>query len=117
MKQCSVQLLYLGNLKFGTLRWHPRNPQPVKPQLGQFKIIEEFTLDGPTTSGESSTPDNESEEHVETTKQLESAPLPANTEGPVARPDSAQQTRSVVQKISECSTVNAETSDTTKSVP
>ena len=55
MKECSVRLLYLGNLKFGTLRWQPRNPQPAKPQLGQFKIIEEFTLDGPTTSGESST--------------------------------------------------------------
>ena len=116
MKECSVRLLYLGNLKFGTLLWHPRNPQPVKPQLRQFKIIEEFTLDGPMTSGESTTPDNELEEHVETTNQLESAPPPANSEGPVACPDSAQQTRSVVQKITDCGTVNVETSDTTNTV-
>ena len=103
-------------MKFGTLHWHPRNPQPVKPQLGQFKIIEEFTIDGPTTSGESSTPDNEPEEHVETTNQLESAPLPANTERSDTRPDSTQQTRSAVQKTTECITDNAETSDTTNTV-
>ena len=27
MKECSVRLLYLGKLKFGTLCWQPRNPQ------------------------------------------------------------------------------------------
>ena len=69
MKECSVRLLYFGNLKFGTHCWQPHNPQLAKPQLGQFKIIQEFTLDEPTTSGESSTPDNKSEEHVETTIQ------------------------------------------------
>ena len=44
MKECTVRLLYLGNMKFGTLHWHPCNPQPVqpKPNLGQFKIIEEI---------------------------------------------------------------------------
>ena len=39
MKECSVWLLYLRNLKFGTLRWQSCNPQTVKPKLGQFKII------------------------------------------------------------------------------
>ena len=116
MKECSIRLLYLGNLKFGTLHWQPHNPQPVKPQLGQFKIIEEFTLDGPTTSGESSNPDNESEEHVETTNQSESAPPPVNLEETVAPPDPTQQTRKVVQKNTESIPVNVETSDTTNTV-
>ena len=80
MKECTVQLLYLGNLKFGTLHWQPRNPQPVKPNLDQFKIIEEFTLDGATTSGESSTPDNGADEHVETATQFEHTPTPGNSE-------------------------------------
>ena len=80
MKECIVQFLYLGDLKFGTLRWQPRNPQPVKPKLGQFKIIEEFTLDGATTSGESSTPDNGTDECVETATQFEHAPAPVNSE-------------------------------------
>ena len=84
--------MYLRNLKFGTLRWQPHNPQPAKPQLGQFKIIEEFTLDGPTTSGGSSTADNESEEHVETTIQSESAPLPMNLKGTDAPPVSRELT-------------------------
>ena len=68
MKECTVRLLYLRNMKFGTLPWHLHNPQPVqpKPNLGQFKIIDEYTLDEPTTSGESSTADNSETEHVET---------------------------------------------------
>ena len=39
MKECTVRLLYLGNMKFGTLCWHPRNPQPVqlKPNLGSSR--------------------------------------------------------------------------------
>ena len=79
MKECTVRLLYLGNMKFGTLHWQPRNPQPVqlKPNLGQFKIIEEYTLDEPTTSGESFTADNGETEHVETATPHESAPLAA----------------------------------------
>ena len=64
----------LGNLKFGTLHWQPRNPQPIKSNLGQFKIIEEYTLDGPSTSGESSTADNGVEEHVETAAPLKASP-------------------------------------------
>ena len=98
MKECSVRLLYLGNLKFGTLRWQPRNPQPVKPKLGQFKIIEEFTLDKPTTSGESSTPDNKSEEHVETTIQSESTPPPVNSEGTDTPSDFTQPIEKLVQE-------------------
>ena len=116
MKECSVRLLYLRNLKFGTLRWQLRNPQPVKHQLGQFKIIEEFTLDGPTTSGESSNPDNESEEHVETKNQSESAPPPVNSEETVAPPDPTQQAMKVVQKNTESMSVNVETSDITNTV-
>ena len=116
MKECSVWLLYLGNLKFGTLRWQPCNPQPAKPQLGQFKIIEEFTLDRPTTSGESSTPDNESEEHVETTIQSESAPPPVNSEGTNAPPDSWQPISKPVQEDTESTPINMETSDKTNTV-
>ena len=76
MKECTVRLLYFGNMKFGTLHWQPHNPQPAqpKPNLGQFKIIEEYTLDEPTTSGESSTADNGETEHVETAIPPESAP-------------------------------------------
>ena len=79
MKECTVRLLYLGNMKFGTLHWQPHNPQPAqpKPNLGQFKIIEEYTLDEPTTSGESSTADNSEAEHVETATPHESAPTAA----------------------------------------
>ena len=79
MKECTVRLLYLGNMKFGTLRWQPRNLQPAqpKPNLGQFKIIEEYTLDNTTTSGESSTADNGETEHVETATPYESAPTAA----------------------------------------
>ena len=53
-------------MKFGTLRWQPRNPQPVqpKPNLGKFDIVEEITLD--EQSGESSTAENNGVEHVET---------------------------------------------------
>ena len=63
-------------MKFDTLCWHPNNPQPVqpKPNLGQFKIIKEYTLDEPTTSGESSTPENDETEHVETTTTQELSP-------------------------------------------
>ena len=74
MKECTVRLLYLGNMKFGTLRWHPHNPVQLKPNLGQFKIIEEYTLDEPTTSGESSTVDNGETEYVETATSHESTP-------------------------------------------
>ena len=116
MKECSVWLLYLGNLKFGTLRWQPRNPQPVKPKLGQFKIIKEFTLDEPTTSGESSTPDNESEEHVETTIQSKSAPPPVNSEGTDTPSDFTQPIEKPVQETTENIPANVETTTVTNTV-
>ena len=76
MKECTVRLLYLGNMKFGTRRWQPRNPQPAQKKLnpGQFKIIEEYTLDKPTTSGDSSVADNGETERVETKTLPETAP-------------------------------------------
>ena len=41
MKECTVHLLYLGNLKFGTLRWQPCYPQPALSRLnrGKFNIV------------------------------------------------------------------------------
>ena len=88
MKECTVRLLYLGNMKFGTLCWQPHNPQPVlpKPNLGQFNIIEEYTFDEPTTSGESSTADNGETEHGETGTPYESAPIAAKTDKQEAAP-------------------------------
>ena len=83
MKSCSVRLLYLGDMKFGTLRWQPKNPQPVqtKQNLGKFNIVEEITLDD--HSGESSTAKTNGVPHVETVKKLDnnthvdqSSPLP-----------------------------------------
>ena len=72
MKACSVRLLYLGNMKFGTPRWQPPNPQPVqtKPNLGKFDIVEEITLDD--HSGESSTAETNGVPHVETVKNISS---------------------------------------------
>ena len=71
MKECSVHLLYLCDMKFGTLRWQPHNPRPVqpKPNLGKFNIVEEYILDKQTTSGESSTAKNNEAEHVEMVHQ------------------------------------------------
>ena len=109
MKECTVRLLYLGNMKFGTLCWQPCNPQLVKPKLGQFKIIEEFTLDGPTTSGESSTPNNETEECVETTIQSESAPPSENSEGTTTPSDITQPIEKLVQETVKTTPVNVET--------
>ena len=70
MKACSVRLLYLGNKAFGTLRWQPRNPQPVqtKPNLGKFDIVEEITLDD--QSGESSTAETNGVPQMETRKNM-----------------------------------------------
>ena len=47
MSACTVRLLYLGNLTFGVLKWKPQIPKPVvdKPRLGEFKVVEEYTLD------------------------------------------------------------------------
>ena len=116
MKECTVWLLYLGNLKFGTLCWQPHNPQPVKPKLGQFKIIEEFTLDESTTSGESSTPDNKSEEHVETMIQSKSAPPSVNSEGTDTPSDFTQPIEKPVQETIENTPANVETTTVTNTV-
>ena len=46
LKECSVRLIYLGQLRFGLLHWNPRLPKPLptsKPP--SFNIIEEYTLD------------------------------------------------------------------------
>ena len=47
MKHCTVRLLYMGNLGFGVLQWKPRDPKPPPacPNLGQFNIVEEYTID------------------------------------------------------------------------
>ena len=113
MKECSVRLLYLGNMKFGTLHWQPRNPQLVKPNLGQFKIIEKFTLDEPTTSGESSNPDNGSEECVETAIQSKPALPLWNSEDTTPTSNVTQQTKKLVQETVETMSANVETKPVT----
>ena len=47
MSTCTVRLLYLGELKFGVFKWKPQVPKPVtvRPKLGEFNIVEEYTLD------------------------------------------------------------------------
>ena len=53
MKHCTVRLLYMGDLGFGILKWKPRDPKPPppRPRLGQFNIIEEYTLDDNGATG------------------------------------------------------------------
>ena len=72
MKESTMRLLYLGKLSFGVLKWQPRNPVPVqtKPNLGQFKIIEEYTLDNQSTLGEGSTPEHDMGCDVETSPTM-----------------------------------------------
>ena len=52
LKECSVRLIYLGQLWFGLLHWNPRLPRPLPPpKPPSFNIIEEYTLDDlPTTT-------------------------------------------------------------------
>ena len=47
LSACTVRLLYIGDLSFGVLKWKPTIPKPVsvKPHLGEFSIVEEYTLD------------------------------------------------------------------------
>ena len=84
----------------------------MKPKLGQFKIIEEFTLDRATTSGESSTPDNGAEEHVETATQLENAPSPVNSEDTTPPINITLPVEKLVQETVETTPVNVETKPT-----
>ena len=44
LNQCNICFVYLGNLKFESLQWKPRNPTP-KPVQPSFEIVEEYTLD------------------------------------------------------------------------
>ena len=120
MKECTVRLLYIGNMKFGTLRWHPRNPQPVqpKPNLGQFKIIEEYTLDEPMTSGESSTPENSETVHVETVTSQESNPPDAELVKPKLSPVPVETlTNKDAVKVETSPVVNAEIKASPKNYP
>ena len=52
MSACTVRLLYLGDLAFGVLKWKLQVPKPtaVKPRLGEFKIVKEYTLDDQSSS-------------------------------------------------------------------
>ena len=99
MKECNVRLLYLGNLKFGTLRWKPRNPQPIQPKLnlGQFNIIEEYALDEQTTSGEGSTTDNGDTQHVETTTPQVLTTTVSKAEGKSSEPPSSHVETTVTE--------------------
>ena len=45
LKECSVHLIYLGNLCFGVLTWQPRLTKKVATKSPGFNIIEEYTLD------------------------------------------------------------------------
>ena len=47
LQQCSVKLIFLGELKFGLLNWKPRPPKPSKSTVTvpHFSIVEEYTLD------------------------------------------------------------------------
>ena len=120
MRECTVRLLYLGNLKFVTLHWKPRNPQPVhpRPNLGQFNIIEEYTLDEPSTSGEGSTTDNGDMVQVEMSAPQASTQLALkHEEKPTVsnRPDVATDV-GVTVKSSETHPLRVETTDTNEPV-
>ena len=47
LQRCNVKLLFLGQLRFGTLNWNPRPPKPKVPKTPalKFSIVEEYTLD------------------------------------------------------------------------
>ena len=42
MKECTVRLLYLGNMKFGTLSWQPCSPQPVHAKPTKFGAVQDY---------------------------------------------------------------------------
>ena len=74
LQQCSVKLVFLGDLKFGLLNWNPRPPKPSKPRataVPRFSIVEEYTLDD---SPPETTP-------IDLTKNVEASPVetPAKT--------------------------------------
>ena len=51
LQECTVRLIYLGNLRFGVLMWKPRLPKKVATKSPAFNIVEEYTLQDtePTT--------------------------------------------------------------------
>ena len=51
LKACSIHLVYVGKLRFGSLRWRAKpTPPPNTISSVQFKIVEEYTLDNATAS-------------------------------------------------------------------
>ena len=50
LKECSIQLIYLGNQRFGVLTWRPRLPKKVASKSPGFNIVEEYTLDEDSNS-------------------------------------------------------------------
>ena len=65
LKSCPVRLVYLGKLRFASLKWHPKLTPKKSTGKGQFEIVEEYTLDDSPTINES-TSLNIVPEHVET---------------------------------------------------
>ena len=78
-KACTIRLVYLGKLRFGSLKWRLKPPSvPIATPNVQFKIVEEFPLDDTSTSNLCASK-NKQQEHVETMNPPE--PRPAITEG------------------------------------
>ena len=77
-KACTICLVYLGKLRFGSLKWRLKHPSAPKatPNV-QFKIVEEYTLDDTSTSN-LCTPKNKQQEHVEMTNPPEPRPSMPN---------------------------------------
>ena len=66
LKSCAIRLVYLGKLRFGCLKWHPKPcPPPKRATKGQFQIVEEYTLDDTSPTNEGAALKNVPE-HVET---------------------------------------------------
>ena len=57
LQECSVRLIYLGQLRFGLLHWSPKLPKPLPtPKPPSFKIIEEYTIDNTPSTSSASAP-------------------------------------------------------------
>ena len=39
LKECSIRLIYLGNKRFGVLKWRPRLPKKVASKSPSFNIV------------------------------------------------------------------------------
>ena len=63
---CSIQLIYLGNLRFGVLTWRPYLPKKVATKSPGFNIIEEYTLyEANVTSSAGEVKHSSSEQNVQ----------------------------------------------------